>query len=68
MDNNLDTINRIILTNNEEQMLELLNLGLDPNYKNGWALRLAARHGSCGVVKILIQFGANPHLLSETGK
>ncbi|XP_026324241.1 uncharacterized protein LOC113233348 [Hyposmocoma kahamanoa] len=48
-------------------MVELLSSGLDPNYEGGWPIRLAARLGSYSVVKSLIQHGADPHLLSESG-
>ncbi|XP_072936438.1 uncharacterized protein [Epargyreus clarus] len=56
-----------ILCNDVTSMVELLHKGLDPNYEGGWPVRLAARLGSYSIVKILIQYGANPHLLGESG-
>lgn len=61
-------IKKSIYCDNEREIIDLLNSGLDPNYKSGWPIRLAARHGAFSVVKALIQYGANPHLLSEAGK
>lgn len=61
-------IKQCIYCDNQAEMVELLNSGLDPNYEGGWPIRLAARLGSYSVVKSLIQYGANPHLLSESGE
>lgn len=61
-------IKQCIYCDNQAEMVELLNSGLDPNYEGGWPIRLAARLGSYLVVKTLIQYGANPHLLSESGE
>lgn len=61
-------IKRCIYCDNHAEMVELLISGLDPNYEGGWPIRLAARLGSCSVVKSLIQHGADPHLLSESGE
>ncbi|XP_049888264.1 uncharacterized protein LOC126382424 [Pectinophora gossypiella] len=60
-------IKTCIYSDNASDLMELLNNGLDPNFEGGWPIRLAARHGSCSVVKALIQYGANPHLLGESG-
>ncbi|RVE42736.1 hypothetical protein evm_012619 [Chilo suppressalis] len=49
------------------QNTELLKDGLDPNLEGGWPIRLAARNGFYLIVKSLLQFGANPHLLSVAG-
>ncbi|CAB3231170.1 unnamed protein product [Arctia plantaginis] len=51
----------------EEEFVQLLRSGLDPNFEGGWPIRLAARYGCPAIVETLIQFGANPHLLSESG-
>lgn len=67
METSSDIIKKCALMNDEYQITELLNEGLDPNFEGGWPLRLAARHGSFAVVKALIMYGANPHLLGETG-
>lgn len=61
-------IKNCIYCDDEREISNLLNSGLDPNYEGGWPIRLAARHGSCSVVKALIQYGANPHLLGESGE
>lgn len=61
-------IKRCIYCDSPAEMTELLISGLDPNYEGGWPVRLAARLGSYSVVKSLIQHGADPHLLSESGK
>ncbi|XP_026757017.1 uncharacterized protein LOC113516748 [Galleria mellonella] len=56
-----------IINNNESEVIEFLNHGLDPNFEGGWPIRLAARHGHYSIVKIFLQYGANPHLLSDSG-
>lgn len=61
-------IKRCIYCDNQAEMVELLISGLDPNYEGGWPVRLAARLGSYSVVQTLIQHGADPHLLSESGE
>ncbi|XP_013200416.2 uncharacterized protein LOC106143002, partial [Amyelois transitella] len=53
--------------NDATEMIQLLDSGLDPNFEGGWPIRLAARHGSCSIVKTLLDYGSNPHLLSESG-
>ncbi|KAL0849082.1 hypothetical protein ABMA28_013444 [Loxostege sticticalis] len=67
MENVSDKINSCIFNNDDRGFMELLNFGLDPNFEGGWPIRLAARQGSYSVVKALVQYGANPHLLSESG-
>lgn len=57
-----------VLTDNERELVELLNLGLDPNYEKGNLLRSAARFGSHLSVKILLQYGADPHLVGSSGE
>lgn len=61
-------LKQIIVNNNEDELMNMLNSGLNPNFEGGWPIRLAARYGSYSIVKALIQFGANPHLLGESGK
>lgn len=61
-------IKRNIYCDNWSEMVELLISGLDPNYEGGWPIRLAARLGSYSVVNSLLQHGADPHLLSESGE
>ncbi|XP_062524165.1 uncharacterized protein LOC101737546 [Bombyx mori] len=61
------TIRDLIIHDNIDGIIEFLRSGLNPNYKGGWPIRLAARHGLFAVVKLFIQFGADPHLLSGTG-
>ncbi|XP_023954725.1 uncharacterized protein LOC112058251 [Bicyclus anynana] len=56
-----------ILNSNERELSKLLNSGYNPNSEGGWPIRLAARHGLHSIVKLLMQYGANPHLLSEAG-
>ncbi|XP_059048775.1 uncharacterized protein LOC131852654 [Achroia grisella] len=56
-----------IINNNESEIIEILNCGFDPNLEGGWPIRLAARHGRYSIVKLLLQHGANPHLLSASG-
>ncbi|XP_075991529.1 uncharacterized protein LOC142986762 [Anticarsia gemmatalis] len=67
MENNSYKIKYLILSKMEEEFIELLLSGLDPNYEGGWPIRLAARYGCTNIVETMIQFGANPHLLSESG-
>lgn len=57
-----------ILNGNERELRKLLNSGFNPNVEGGWAIRLAARHGLHSIVKLLMQYGANPHTLSEAGE
>lgn len=68
MDNQKEKLKNSILGNNEIEITELLDNGFDPNFENGWPIRLAARHGLYSIVKIFIQYGANPHALNEAGK
>ncbi|XP_063838783.1 uncharacterized protein LOC135087876 [Ostrinia nubilalis] len=56
-----------IINNDDKGFIELLNSGLDPNFQGGWPIRVAARQGSFLIVKVLVHYGANPHLLSESG-
>ncbi|CAH2104789.1 unnamed protein product [Euphydryas editha] len=67
MDSQREKLKNSILRNNETEILELLNNGFDPNFENGWPIRLAARYGFYSIVKIFIQYGANPHILNEAG-
>ncbi|KAJ2953538.1 hypothetical protein O0L34_g1140 [Tuta absoluta] len=60
-------IKKCIYCDNAKELEDLIKNGLDPNFEGGWPIRLAARHGSHAVVKKLIQYGANPHLLGESG-
>ncbi|KAJ8729525.1 hypothetical protein PYW08_001106 [Mythimna loreyi] len=60
-------IENLIYCNNDKDFRELLRSGLDPNFDGGWPIRLAARHGCTTIVETLLQFGANPHLLSASG-
>lgn len=68
MENKSNKIKCLIYTKQEEEFMQLLRSGLDPNFEGGWPIRLAARYGCPSIVEALIQFGANPHLLSESGK
>ncbi|KAJ0181753.1 hypothetical protein K1T71_002475 [Dendrolimus kikuchii] len=67
MDIHITKLKEIIVSNNEEELIHWLNSGLNPNFEGGWPIRLAARYGFYSIVKALIQFGANPHLLGESG-
>ncbi|CAK1603304.1 unnamed protein product [Parnassius mnemosyne] len=67
MDCNRYRIKTCILEKNETDLVDLLNRGFNPNLEGGWPIRLAARHGLHSIVKLLIQYGANPHLISEAG-
>ncbi|XP_053606168.1 uncharacterized protein LOC128672795 [Plodia interpunctella] len=60
-------IKNCIINNDEREVIMLIDSGLDPNLEGGWPIRLAARYGSYSVVKTLVQYGSNPHLLSESG-
>lgn len=68
MERNKEKLRNFIINNNAREVTELLQNGFDPNFENGWPIRLAARYGLQSIVKIFIQFGANPHILSEAGK
>ncbi|KAG6446298.1 hypothetical protein O3G_MSEX004387 [Manduca sexta] len=68
MENNRNKIKKYIVLNKVNKLTELLRGGLDPNFEGGWPIRLGARYGNWSIVKTLIQFGADPHLLSESGK
>lgn len=61
------SIKYLICHKKEDEFIDLIRSGLDPNFEGGWPIRLAARYGCSAVVETLIQFGANPHLLSESG-
>lgn len=63
-----DKLKSLIISNNEKEVVDLINKGFDPNCDGGWPIRLAARSGHYSLVKRLIEFGASPHLLSESGK
>lgn len=66
----MDDINNVkilIVQNKLSDLIGILQSGLDPNFENGWPIRMAARHGFYNTVKTLIQFGADPHLLGEAG-
>ncbi|KAG6446299.1 uncharacterized protein LOC115441010 [Manduca sexta] len=67
MENNRNKIKKYIVLNKVNKLTELLRGGLDPNFEGGWPIRLGARYGNWSIVKTLIQFGADPHLLSESG-
>nr|XP_049708212.1 uncharacterized protein LOC110375468 isoform X2 [Helicoverpa armigera] len=67
MESNIHKIKNLIICKKEEEFLEILQSGLDPNFEGGWPIRLAARYGCPTIVETLLQFGANPHLLSESG-
>lgn len=67
MENKIHKIKNLIICKNEDDFIELLRSGLDPNFEGGWPIRLAARYGCSSIVETLLQFGANPHLLSESG-
>ncbi|CAH2231400.1 uncharacterized protein LOC120636655 [Pararge aegeria] len=56
-----------IVNKNERELTKLLKSGFNPNFEGGWPIRLAARHGLHSIVQLLMQYGANPHLLSEAG-
>ncbi|VVD05835.1 unnamed protein product [Leptidea sinapis] len=67
MERNKDKLRRNIISNNEREVYELLNTSIDANYEGGWPIRLASQHGLYNIVRLFIRFGANPHLLSESG-
>lgn len=67
MENRNKTLTSCLTADDVDKILELLNSGFDPNYEGGWPIRLAARHGSLNVIRTLIQFGANPNNVSESG-
>lgn len=67
MENIAAKLKRYINNNEVKNLIQLLGSGLDPNFEGGWPIRLAARQGSHAIVKALLQYGANPHSLSETG-
>ncbi|CAG9099687.1 unnamed protein product [Plutella xylostella] len=67
MDSTSNKIRNCAVTDCDEDIADLLRSGFDPNFEGGWPIRLAARHGSFAVVRQLIQFGADPHLLGESG-
>ncbi|XP_068621471.1 uncharacterized protein [Battus philenor] len=67
MDSSRSTIKKCILQKNKKLLVDLLTKGLNPNFEGGWPIRLAARHGLYSIVKLLIQHGADPHLISEAG-
>ncbi|KOB74693.1 Ankyrin repeat family A protein 2 [Operophtera brumata] len=60
-------IKNLIMFKRAKDLVEVLNSGWDPNSEGGWPIRLAARYGCCYIVETLIQHGANPHLVSESG-
>lgn len=68
MDSSRYRIKKCILQNNEGELVKLLKSGFNPNHEGGWPIRLAARHGLYPIVKLLMQYGANPHLISEAGE
>lgn len=68
METNSQKLKKIICDKKEDEFLEVLRSGLDPNFEGGWPIRLAARFGCTTIVEKLLQFGANPHLLSNSGK
>ena len=68
METKTNKVKNLIFCNKEDDFLELLRSGLDPNLEGGWPIRLAARCGCTTLVESLLQFGANPHLLSESGE
>ena len=70
--NNLDMIKLLVaagseltqdvfksITDDYEAIKYCLEQGLDPNFDNGLALRLASRSGNIETIKLVIQFGAN---------
>lgn len=61
-------IKNLIMFKKEKEIEEKLNSGWDPNTGGGWPIRLAARYGCCPIVETLIKYGANPHLISESGE
>ncbi|XP_026737896.1 uncharacterized protein LOC113501085 [Trichoplusia ni] len=67
METNSQKLKKIICDKKEDEFLEVLRSGLDPNFEGGWPIRLAARFGCTTIVEKLLQFGANPHLLSNSG-
>ncbi|XP_035446508.2 uncharacterized protein LOC118273575 [Spodoptera frugiperda] len=67
MENSKQKIKNLIQNHQEFDFIQLLRAGFDPNLEGGWPIRLAARHGCTLIVEALLQFGANPHLLSESG-
>ncbi|XP_045764699.1 uncharacterized protein LOC123866944 [Maniola jurtina] len=67
MDRHKESLKFNIINSNERELTKLLNSGFNPNFQGGWPIRLAARHGLHSIVKLLMQYGANPHLLSEAG-
>lgn len=68
MERHKEKMRNLIVGNNEREIMDLLQNGFDPNFENGWPIRLAARYGLQSIVKLFIQFGANPHILSDAGK
>ncbi|KAF9411261.1 hypothetical protein HW555_009918 [Spodoptera exigua] len=68
MEHSKQKVKDLIHNHQEDDFIELLRAGFDPNLEGGWPIRLAARHGCTNIVEALLQFGANPHLLSESGK
>lgn len=68
METNSQKLKKIICGKKEDDFLKVLRSGLDPNFEGGWPIRLAARFGCTTIVEKLLQFGANPHLLSNSGK
>ncbi|KAM3959031.1 uncharacterized protein ACR2FA_006871 [Aphomia sociella] len=67
METRRDAFKHCIINNNETEVIEYLISGIDPNLEGGWPIRLAARYGHYAIVKILLQHGSNPHLLSASG-
>ncbi|OWR47320.1 uncharacterized protein LOC116779810 [Danaus plexippus] len=67
MERSKEKLRNNIINNNEGEVQEALNAGLDPNLEGGWPIRLAARYGLYSMVKLFILYGANPHILSEAG-
>ncbi|XP_038215169.1 uncharacterized protein LOC119834733 [Zerene cesonia] len=67
MERNRDKLRNAILSNNDREVFDLLSNCLDPNFEGGWPIRLAARLGFYSLVKLFVRYGANPHLLSESG-
>ncbi|KAH9645189.1 hypothetical protein HF086_005734 [Spodoptera exigua] len=67
MEHSKQKVKDLIHNHQEDDFIELLRAGFDPNLEGGWPIRLAARHGCTNIVEALLQFGANPHLLSESG-
>lgn len=68
MERSKEKLRNNIINNNEGEVQEALNAGLDPNLEGGWPIRLAARYGLYSMVKLFILYGANPHILSEAGR